>query len=137
MQSRNLRGGGAQCQPGEHTKNELFGRRKHVHGEGHLILIYLQAHPAHKGVQDPEERHGGRVAGCERIERKGDRRRARRRSKKVKKRRKARNTRVMRGGISSCPGKSLRVLSQSPTEVEVIGPGALGKGGGKVVGRRR
>lgn len=41
-----------------HTEDELLGGRQHVYGEGHLVLVYLEANPADDGGED-EERHGG------------------------------------------------------------------------------
>ena len=41
------------------TKNEFFSWRKHVHGEGHLILVYLQPNPAHQRIDDIEEESHG------------------------------------------------------------------------------
>jgi hypothetical protein len=36
------------------TEDEFFGRRQHVDGKGHLILVDLQPNPAHEACQDPE-----------------------------------------------------------------------------------
>lgn len=46
---------------GQRTEDELFGRSEHVDGKCHLILVDLEAHPAHEAAQNPEEEgHGCR-----------------------------------------------------------------------------
>lgn len=45
----------------QRTEDELFGWGKHVDGKCHLILVDLEAHPAHEAGQNPEEEgHGCR-----------------------------------------------------------------------------
>lgn len=39
----------------ERTEDELLGRRQHVYGERHLILVDLEADPANEGGDEPQE----------------------------------------------------------------------------------
>lgn len=38
----------------QHTEDELLDRSKHVEGEGHLILVDLQPHPAEEASHGPD-----------------------------------------------------------------------------------
>ncbi len=40
---------------GQRTEDKLFGWGEHVDGKRHLILVDLEAHPAHEAGQSPEE----------------------------------------------------------------------------------
>lgn len=39
----------------KHTEDEFFRRGEHVDGEGHLVLVDLQPHPADEAGQNPEK----------------------------------------------------------------------------------